>query len=288
MKLSLFEVNMPELPEVETIKNALLRAVVNANIIRVSIFNNRFRKIIPDDFAKKIEGSKIISVQRYAKYLLLNLDNGLSIIWHLGMSGKVKICNNLPNNFEKHDHVVFETDKTVLIYNDARRFGMLDYFKTDDLWKNPLFAHIGIDPFDAKLDGLFLFNKLKNKKIPIKVALLDQKIINGIGNIYASEALFDAGISPIRSSDSLNLKDCEKLVKSIQKILQKAIEAGGSSIHDYKKPDGSLGYFQNMHCVYNKTGQKCFGCTCDISKTGGVKKIVQAGRSSFYCSVKQK
>ncbi len=279
---------MPELPEVETIKNALLKAAYKANIISVSIFNNRFRKIIPDDFAKKVQGYKIISISRQAKYLLLGLDNGLSIVWHLGMSGKVKICDKLPEKLEKHDHVIFETDKGFLIYNDARRFGMLDVVETKNLAANPIFAHIGVDPFDAKLDGLFLFNKLKNKKIPIKVALLDQKIINGIGNIYASEALFDAGISPIRMSDKLKLKECEKLVDSIRKILQKAIAAGGSSIHDYKKPDGSLGYFQNMHCVYNKTGQKCPECTCNIAQTGGIKKIVQAGRSTFYCSVKQK
>lgn len=279
---------MPELPEVETIKNALLKAAYEANIISVSIFNNRFRKIIPDDFAKKVQGHKIISISRQAKYLLLGLDNGLSIVWHLGMSGKVKICNELPEKLEKHDHVIFETDKGFLIYNDARRFGMLDVVETKNLATNPIFAHIGLDPFDAKLDGLFLFNKLKNKKIPIKVALLDQKIVNGIGNIYASEALFDAGIAPTRMSDKLKLKECEKLVESIRKILQKAIAAGGSSIHDYKKPDGSLGYFQNMHCVYNKTGQKCPGCTCNIAQTGGIKKIVQAGRSTFYCSVKQK
>lgn len=279
---------MPELPEVETIKNALLKAAYEANIISVSIFNNRFRKIIPDDFAKKVQGHKIISISRQAKYLLLGLDNGLSIVWHLGMSGKVKICDELPEKLEKHDHVIFETDKGFLIYNDARRFGMLDVVETKNLAANPIFAHIGLDPFDAKLDGLFLFNKLKNKKIPIKVALLDQKIVNGIGNIYASEALFDAGIAPTRMSDKLKLKECEKLVESIRKILQKAIAAGGSSIHDYKKPDGSLGYFQNMHCVYNKTGQKCPGCTCNIAQTGGIKKIVQAGRSTFYCSVKQK
>ena len=133
-----------------------------------------------------------------------------------------------------------------------------------------------------------LFNKLQNKNIPIKVALLDQAIINGIGNIYASEALFDAELNPTRAANSLNIRDCERLVDSIRKILKQAIDAGGSSIHDYRKPDGSLGYFQNMHCVYNKIGQKCPGCTCNITKTGGIRKIVQTGRSTFYCPVKQK
>ena len=284
----LCEVNMPELPEVETIKNALIKAIDKANIISVRVFNNRFRKIIPDDFAKRIEGSQIIMISRRAKYLIITLNNGLSIIWHLGMSGKIKIFDSLPQKLEKHDHVIIETDKCFLVYNDARRFGMLEYVETANLEKNPIFTHIGIEPFDKKLNGLFLFNKLKNKKIPIKVALLDQSIINGIGNIYASEALFDAGISPLRNSYDLTQKECETLVRSVQKILQKAIEAGGSSIHDYKKPDGSLGYFQNMHCVYNKTGQKCPLCTCDVFETGGIKKITQAGRSTFYCAVKQK
>ena len=279
---------MPELPEVETVKNALLKAVDKANITKVSIYNNRFRKIIPDDFARRIEGAQIAAVRRKAKYLLLELDNGLTVIWHLGMSGKVKISDFPPEKKEKHDHVMIETDKATLVFNDARRFGMLTYAETSGLGHCSLFAHIGTDPFDERLDGLSLYNKLQNKKIPIKAALLDQSIVNGIGNIYASEALFDAGIDPTRPAGNLSQKDCGRLVQSVRKILRQAIEAGGSSIHDYRKPDGSLGYFQNMHCVYNKTGQKCPGCTCNIAQTGGIKKIVQAGRSTFYCPVKQK
>lgn len=279
---------MPELPEVETVKNALLKAVDKANITKVSIYNNRFRKIIPDDFARRIEGAQIAAVRRKAKYLLLELDNGLTVIWHLGMSGKVKISDFPPEKKEKHDHVMIETDKATLVFNDARRFGMLTYAETSGLGHCSLFAHISTDPFDERLDGLYLYNKLQNKKIPIKAALLDQSIVNGIGNIYASEALFDAGIDPTRPAGNLSQKDCRRLVQSVRKILRQAIEAGGSSIHDYRKPDGSLGYFQNMHCVYNKTGQKCPGCTCNIAQTGGIKKIVQAGRSTFYCPVKQK
>ena len=279
---------MPELPEVETIKNALSKAVDKANITKVSIFNNHFRKIIPDDFARRIEGAQIMAIRRKAKYLLLELSNGLTVIWHLGMSGKVKISDFPPENLEKHDHVLIETDKGTIVFNDARRFGMLTYEETDKLDNCSLFSHIGADPFDERLDGLYLYNKLQNKKIPIKAALLDQEIVNGIGNIYASEALFDAGIRPTRPAGELSRKDCGKLLESVRRILRRAIEAGGSSIHDYRKPDGSLGYFQNMHCVYNKTGQKCPGCTCNVAQTGGIKKIVQAGRSTFYCPVKQK
>ena len=279
---------MPELPEVETIKNALIKAVDKANITKVSIFNNHFRKIIPDDFARRIEGAQIMAIRRKAKYLLLELSNGLTVIWHLGMSGKVKISDFSPENLEKHDHVFIETDKGTIVFNDARRFGMLTYEETDKLDDCSLFSHIGADPFDERLDGLYLYNKLQNKKIPIKAALLDQEIVNGIGNIYASEALFDAGIRPTRPAGELSRKDCGKLLESVRRILRRAIESGGSSIHDYRKPDGSLGYFQNMHCVYNKTGQKCPGCTCNVAQTGGIKKIVLAGRSTFYCPVKQK
>lgn len=279
---------MPELPEVETIKNALIKAVDKANITKVSIFNNHFRKIIPDDFARRIEGAQVMAIRRKAKYLLLELSNGLTVIWHLGMSGKVKISDFPPENLEKHDHVLIETDKGTIVFNDARRFGMLTYEETNKLDDCSLFSHIGADPFDERLDGLYLYNKLQNKKIPIKAALLDQEIVNGIGNIYASEALFDAGIRPTRPAGELSRKDCGKLLESVRRILRRAIEAGGSSIHDYRKPDGSLGYFQNMHCVYNKTGQKCPGCTCNVAQTGGIKKIVQAGRSTFYCPVKQK
>lgn len=279
---------MPELPEVETIKNALQKAVDKSNITKVVVNNNRFRELIPNDFAKRIVNSKIVSLQRIAKYIILALDNGLSIIWHLGMSGRVKICESVPDVLDKHDHVIIETTKGTLIYNDARRFGIMTYCKTDELKNHRLFAHVGIEPFAEELNGTYLFNKLKNKKVPIKIALLDQSIINGIGNIYASEALYTASILPTRSACDLTEKECETLVESVRTVLHKAIEAGGSTLKDYRKPDGSMGYFQNMHCVYNKTGQKCPECKCDINKTGGIKKIVQAGRSTFYCPAKQK
>lgn len=279
---------MPELPEVETIKTAIQKAIGGSNIINVIVNNNRFREIIPQDFAKRIEKAKIISYQRLAKYIVIGLDNGLSIIWHLGMSGKIKICDKMPEVIEKHDHVIIETDNGILIYNDTRRFGLITYCETCNLLKHHLFAKTGIDPFKPELTAEYLFSHLKNKKIPIKVALLDQSIINGIGNIYASEALYLAKILPTRLANDISTKECESLVKAVRNTLEKAIKAGGSTLRDYRKPDGSMGYFQNMHCVYNKTGQKCPDCTCDISKTGGIQKITQAGRSSFYCATKQK
>lgn len=279
---------MPELPEVETIKNAIEKSIGNAEILSIVVRNFKFREKVPEDFAQNIQNSKITSYKRIAKYMVINLDNGNSIIWHLGMSGKVKIFDSLPKTLEKHDHIIIETDNGIIIYNDARRFGLITYTETKNINEHHLLNKIGLDPFDEKLDGKYLFKKLQAKKIPIKVALLDQAIINGIGNIYASEILYLSKILPTRNSGDISLKECESIIKATREVLEKAILAGGSTLKDYQKPDGSMGYFQNLHCVYNKTGQRCSECNCDIKITEGIKKIVQAGRSTFYCPVKQK
>lgn len=279
---------MPELPEVETVKTALHKAVNKGVISDISIRNANFKEKIPEDFAKKVIGAKIESLERVAKYIIIKLNNGISIIWHLGMSGKIKILNDTPKELDKHDHVIIETDKGTLIYNDARRFGLITYCQTKDIEQHRLLKKVGLDPFDKKLNTNYLFEKLKNKKNPIKVALLDQTIINGIGNIYASEILFLAKISPLKLSNKIKIKECETIIKATKEVLTNAIKAGGSTLKDYRKPDGSIGYFQNLHCVYNKTGQKCCNCNCDIATTGGIKKITQAGRSTFYCPTKQK
>lgn len=279
---------MPELPEVETIKTAMEKAIGKTNIIELSVNNKNLREKIPDDFAERIRGAAIVSYRRIAKYIVIGLDNELSIIWHLGMSGKIKISDEKPIETAKHDHVILETGNGTIVYNDARRFGVFTYCRTEELPTHHLLAHLGKDPFDRMLDETYLAEKFKNKKVPIKEALLDQRIVNGIGNIYASEALFGAKILPTRAACTLSPTECKVLLENVRLVLKKAIEAGGSTLKDYQKPDGSLGYFQNMHCVYNKTGQKCPQCTCNISETGGIRKIVQAGRSTFYCPVQQK
>ena len=279
---------MPELPEVETVINAVAKAIGFSNIINVIINNNRFREKKPDDFIKKIKGSNIVSYKRIAKYIIIGLDNGLSIIWHLGMSGKIKICESIDENPEKHDHVIIQTEKFYLIFNDVRRFGLITYCESDKILEHHLLKQIGKDPFDLDLSAKYLFEKLQKKKIAIKPALLDQSIINGIGNIYASEILYLARISPFRMASLICLQECQTLIEITRDVLQNAINAGGSTIHDYKKPDGSLGYFQNMHCVYNKTGQRCPNCICDTALTGGIKKSVMGGRSTFYCERLQK
>lgn len=279
---------MPELPEVETIKEALSKAVSNSRIISVKVRKRQLRKMIPDDFEAVITNANIVEIYRRAKYAIIKLDNGYSIVIHFGMSGRVNIFKTLPKTFEKHDHVIIETTKGTVIYNDARRFGLVTYIKSDCIDEHTLFANTGIDPFDTKLNGHYLLDKLAHKKSHIKIALLDQSIINGIGNIYASESLYEAEISPLRLCCDISLEESERLIQSIRKVLLAAIKAGGSTLRDYHKPDGSLGYFQNQHCVYNKTGMPCPNCTCNTKETGGITKIVQAGRSTFYCERHQK
>jgi len=276
---------MPELPEVETIKRALDKVIKGAKISDTKVFCRKFRVPIPDCFEQKTICATITDIKRIAKYIVLELDNKHSIIWHLGMSGKIKICESINENPEKHDHVIIQTNKFYLIFNDTRRFGLLTYCKSDKIQEHHLLKGIGKDPFAQDLSAEYLFEKLQKKKIAIKPALLDQTIINGIGNIYASEILYLAKISPLRQANNISIKECKILIEKTREVLKQAINAGGSTIHDYKKPDGSLGYFQNMHCVYNKTGQKCPNCTC---KEYRIQKIVQAGRSTFYCANIQK
>ena len=279
---------MPELPEVETIKNTLAPKMIGAVIKSILIKQRKFREVIPENFESIATNRKIISLKRFAKYLLINLDNGYTLIWHFGMSGKFKIESSLPENFEKHDHIIIETDKAVFIYNDTRRFGLVSYSESKKINEHHLFKKLGLDPWDKNLTAEYLLNKFQNKNIEIKLSLLNQEIINGIGNIYASEILYKARIHPRKESSNITIDEANRIIKFTREILENAIKAGGSTIHDYKRPDGNIGYFQQSHCVYNKTGQRCLDCNCDIAITGGIQKIVQGGRSTFYCKQLQK
>lgn len=279
---------MPELPEVETIARALKKQIEGAKIKNIIVRNAKFRELVPADIAEKTSNSVIVCVKRIAKYIILNLSNHKSIIWHLGMSGAITISENTPSVPAKHDHIFVITDKCCLTFNDPRRFGLFTYDETANLSQNRFLKKCGIDPFSDELNAQYLFNKLQKKKSAIKLCLLEQDIINGIGNIYASEILFDCRISPERGGDNISLKECESIINSTRKILQKSIDAGGSTLKDYHHLDGGIGHFQEMHCVYGKEGQKCPNCTCDIAKTGGIRKIIQGGRSTFYCKTKQK
>ncbi len=277
---------MPELPEVETIKNTVAKTLLGAKIAKVTVRQRQFRQNVPEDFEKRIEGATVIALKRIAKYMLVELDNGQTIIWHFGMSGKIKIESILPNQLDKHDHIIFETSNGVIIYNDVRRFGLVTVCDSDKLKENPLLKELGLDPWEKELTPEYLLDILHSKKCAIKVALLDQSIICGIGNIYASEILYKARILPTRESKSINIEECALIIKYTRDILEKAIAAGGSTIHDFKRPDGDIGYFQNQHCVYNKTGQRCPDCRCNGKKH--IEKIVLGGRSTFFCPVLQK
>lgn len=279
---------MPELPEVETIKESMRKALDDAVIKSVTVYNRSLRQPIPDEFESVVAGARIIKFYRIAKYAVMELDNGYSVIWHFGMSGKIKISHETNPILEKHDHVVMKTTKGVLIYNDPRRFGVVTICLTDKIFTTPLLCHLGIDPFSEKLTVAFLKDKLKEKRIPIKQALLDQRIISGIGNIYASEALYLARISPLRESFKITQHELKNLIDAVQEVLNKAIKAGGSTLHDYRKPDGDIGYFQLQHTVYGKEGQKCPNCPFPSKPCKGIQKLVQGGRSTYYCPHLQK
>ncbi len=279
---------MPELPEVETIKNTVAAAVCGAVIRNAIVKQPRLRESVPSDFAERIRGAKIVNLRRIAKYMLMDLSNGLTIIWHFGMSGKIRIESTMLPESEKHDHVIIETDRGVIYYNDARRFGLVLLCESDKLSQHHCFKSVGLDPWDANLTPQYLLAALTNRKCAIKLSLLNQEIISGIGNIYASEILYRARIRPDRESCAISESEASEIIKYTRIILEEAIKAGGSTIHDYRRPDGDIGYFQQHHCVYDKAGKRCPDCKCDIAKTGGIRKTVQGGRSTFYCPIMQK
>lgn len=279
---------LPELPEVETVCKGLSKALPGHTIAHIQ--KNRADLRIPFPAGlKRLKGHKITAIERRAKYILIHLKSGQTMIIHLGMSGKLVIHPRQKRySPEKHDHMVIKLDNgTVIVFNDPRRFGLVDIAETKNLAQHRFFSHLGPEPFDKQFNAAYLAAKLKGKKIAVKLAIMDQKLVVGVGNIYAAEALFDARIDPRLPAKDLKPAAAAKLVRSIRKILKTAIKAGGSSLRDYVRTDGELGYFQHHWAVYDKKGQKCKGCTCNIQKTGGVQRITQGGRSTFYCPVKQ-
>ena len=244
-------------------------------------FRPDLRFPLPANFAENITGKRVISVDRRAKYLLIRLEGGLVMLSHLGMSGRYRIYNDTPPALEPHDHLELVTDKGVVIrYNDPRRFGILDLFAEDQVATHKLLASLGPEPLSNAFDGKTLAENLGEKRSAIKVAILDQRVVSGVGNIYASEILFDAKISPFRKGSSLKKYHIDTIVKSTRKILRRAIKHGGSSINDYVSPDGTLGNFQNSFKVYGKEGHRINGFV--------IKKEVLYGRSTFFCPKIQK
>jgi formamidopyrimidine-DNA glycosylase len=278
---------MPELPEVETVKRGLKPHLEGAVIKRVILKRKDLRFPLPAAFAKQLAGASIRKIDRRAKYLLFHLSNNLVILSHLGMSGRFRIetavnTNNpgafydtTPSN-TRHDHVVMEFGlKKRLIYNDARRFGFMQLLNKDELALR--FTNIGIEPLSEAFTASALHKLLKGKKAPIKTALLDQKLIAGIGNIYASEALFEAKISPIKAAGKLSERQCAALAQAIRNVLKKAIKFGGSTLRNFHNENGASGAFQNEFKVYDRKNKPCPSCKTPI------KRLAQSARSTFYC-----
>ncbi len=268
---------MPELPEVETTVRGLARVLEGRRITRVEARRADLRRSFPKDLGQRLTGAKVTGLGRRAKYGLIHTDRDDTMIFHLGMSGSWRINRS---ELEKHDHLLLETEEgTRLALNDPRRFGSVDLVPTGELDEWPAFAALGPEPLE--LEARDLKRRLAGRSAAIKLLLLDQGIVAGLGNIYVCEALYRAGIHPKRAGGSVSLARLERLVVAIREVIDEAIEAGGSTLRDFASPDGELGYFSKTFAVYDREGKPC-GCG------GTVKRFVQGGRSTFYCPACQR
>ena len=271
---------MPELPEVETVMRGLMPAMENRKIMRADVRREGLRWPFPPLFANRLSGARVEGMHRRAKFILMALDSGESLLVHLGMSGKVTIDDSGVLAPGKHDHVVLDMENGIrILFNDPRRFGMLDLLDSQNPEAHKMLATLGPEPLGNRFDASYLEQKLKGRKSPIKSSLLDQRIIAGLGNIYVCEALWRAGINPLSSSGSLNPAQLSSLTGHIRNVLSEAIRAGGSSLKDYRQANGELGYFQHNFAVYGREGEPCRKPGC----LGKITRAVQSGRSSFYC-----
>ncbi len=290
---------MPELPEVETVRRGLAPAMEGAVIAAVEARRPNLRFPFPKDFAARLQGRRVAALSRRAKYLLADLDGGEVLVMHLGMSGSFRVENEetatTPGSFYHergtagaHDHVVFHLDGPMghvcMTYNDPRRFGYMDLIARAALDTHPLFGSLGMEPLGNELDGAAIRRLFAGKAAPLKTALLDQRLIAGLGNIYVCEALWQARLSPLRAAGSLTGAKAALLSGAIRDVLTRAIEAGGSTLRDHRLADGSLGYFQHSFMVYDREGEPCARPGC----RGVTSRIVQSGRSTFFCPSCQK
>lgn len=274
------------MPEVETVRRGLAPAMEGKRFLRVATRRRDLRFPFPENFAQRIEGARLKRMGRRAKYLVGELSNGEALIMHLGMTGRFTVSGSRPGRFhhehgedEKHDHVVFEMSGGArVVFNDARRFGFMDLWKADDLDRYPAFEGMGPEPISNAFSGAYLAEAFRGKKTPVKSALLDQGVVAGLGNIYVCEALFRSGISPKKLAGSIRKDRLEVLAVEVRKVIEEAIVAGGSSISDYRHADGELGYFQHAFQVYDREGEDCVVCAKPV------KRMVQSGRSTFYCA----
>ena len=276
---------MPELPEVETVRRGLAPAMEGRVIAAAEVRRPDLRFPFPERFAERLTGRRVERLRRRAKYLMADLSSGETVIMHLGMSGRFTVADETLDIFvhetgadPKHDHVLLRMEGGAeVVFNDPRRFGFMEMWPTADMANYPRFRDLGPEPLSNAFSGPVLSAALAGKQTPIKAALLDQSVVAGLGNIYVCEALFRAGVSPRRKAASVAGRRAERLAPAIREILAEAVEAGGSSISDYAKADGSLGYFQHRFAVYGREGEACGVCG------SRVKRFVQSGRSTFYC-----
>lgn len=284
---------MPELPEVETVRRGLAPVMEGQRIARAEVRRPDLRFPFPERFAEKLEGRTIVALDRRAKYLFADLDDGEVLVMHLGMSGSFRVEDGVVGEFHHersrlaaHDHVVLHLEGGARVtYNDPRRFGFMLLVPRPVLPEHPLFVSLGVEPTGNELSADYLARAFDGKVAPLKAALLDQSIVAGLGNIYVCEALFRAGLAPTRSAGSVVKKDgrasarLEELVPVIRTVIAEAIQAGGSSLRDHAQTSGELGYFQHRFQVYDREGEPCSKPTC----SGFVARIVQSNRSTFYC-----
>jgi formamidopyrimidine-DNA glycosylase len=275
---------MPELPEVETVRRGLIPRLAGRRIVRLQQRRRDLRLPLPPRFAERVEGRTVLAVDRRAKYLLVRLDDGHTLIVHLGMSGRMTLHDAgsaAEHPLQRHDHVVIDLeDGWQVRFNDARRFGLMLLVRNETVAGHKLFKGLGPEPLDPAFDGPALACRLKGRRTSIKAALLDQKTLVGIGNIYACEALFLAGISPRRSAHTVQGERADRLVAALKQVLLRSIDDGGSTLRDHVQPGGELGYFQTRFNVYDRAGATCPTPGCGRL----VKRLVQGGRSTFYCT----
>ncbi|WP_439122085.1 bifunctional DNA-formamidopyrimidine glycosylase/DNA-(apurinic or apyrimidinic site) lyase [Marivita sp.] len=283
---------MPELPEVETVRRGLAPAMEGQIIAQARVNRPDLRWPFPEHMSERLTGKRVLRLRRRSKYILGDLESGETLLIHLGMSGRMLISGDPLGQFvhkhpapEKHDHVVFDMDNGARItFNDPRRFGAMDLFETEKAETHPLLASIGPEPLGNSFDESYLVAALANRNTPMKSALLDQKTVAGLGNIYVCEALFRSKIHPTRPARRVAKNRISRLVPVIRDVLSDAIEAGGSSLRDFRQADGELGYFQHRFDVYGREGDPCRTPGC----TSTVRRIVQSGRSTFYCPTCQR
>lgn len=280
---------MPELPEVEIVKRGMAPFMEGQVISELRLYRPDLRFPIPKDLPAALAGQRVQSLLRRGKYIVGLAGNGRGFVLHLGMSGRIRIYPpGRAHAREKHDHfLIVMQDGAHIIYNDARRFGFLDAAEADSWGESRHFKGMGPEPLGNEFGGPVLERALAGRKSAIKTALLDQSVVAGVGNIYACEALFRAGISPLRPAGDIRGREASALAAAIVSVLREAIDAGGSSLKDYRHTDDGLGYFQHHFAVYDREGLACPGCNCDSARGGGIVRAVQGGRSTFYCKSRQ-